>query len=259
MSLDFTLPKYREMCRAILASGYSVWPIACYMAARNTPDLVVVLRHDIDRRPGNALRMARLEYELGLQATYYVRMIPSVFCPTILKEIAAIGHEIGYHYETLTRARGNPQQAIALFEQELARLRQICDIQTISMHGSPLSPYDNRDLWRYYDFRQFNLLGETYLSLDYGQLVYLTDTGRSWAKSRYNLRDKVAQERPIPGLKTTDDLISAIYDHRFTHVCILTHPERWAQSTGEWIISLAVDWAVNLAKVAIQSYRMNRN
>ncbi len=258
MSRDFTLGMYRQLCEAIVAAGYQVWPIMRYMAARDMPDLVVLLRHDIDRCPGNALWMARLEHELGLRTTYYVRMTPSVFRPKVLKEVAAMGHEIGYHYETLAKARGNVQQAITLFEQELARLREIYDIQTISMHGSPLSPYDNRDLWRQYDFRQFGLLGEAYLSLDYKRLVYLTDTGRSWAKNHYNLRDKVAQECPIPDLKTTDDLISAIHNHRFTHVCISTHPERWAQSIGEWIISVAVDLAVNLAKMAIQYSRGRR-
>jgi hypothetical protein len=251
MSLDFTLSKYREMCQAILASGYSTWPIARYMATRDAPGLVALLRHDVDRRPGSALRMAQLEHELGIQATYYVRTTPSVFRPTILKGIAAMGHEIGYHYETLAKAQGDMRRAIRLFEQELAQLRQICDIETISMHGAPLSPYDNRDLWRQHDFRQFGLLGETYLSLSYERLVYLTDTGRSWSEDRYNLRDKVAQEHPGPDLRTTDDLISAIHDHRFAHICILTHPERWARNIGEWVISTVLDFAANQVKRGI--------
>ena len=250
MSLDFTLSKYREMCQAILTCGYSAWSIGRYIVARDTPDLVVLLRHDIDRLPGCALRMARLEHELGLQATYYVRVIPSVCRPKVLKEIAAMGHEIGYHYETLVKARGNGQQAVALFERELGWLRQICDIQTVSMHGSPFSPIDNRDLWRHCDLRQFNLVGETYLSLDYGQLAYLTDTGRSWARSRFNLRDKVPQERPIPHLETTEDLVSAIRSRCFAHICISAHPERWANSLGHWIISAVTDLAANQAKRA---------
>jgi hypothetical protein len=255
MSLDFTLPKYREMCQSILASGYSVWPIVRYIASQDIPGRVVLLRHDVDRRPGNALRMAQLEHELGIRATYYVRMTRSAFRPAMLRKIAAMGHEVGYHYETLAKARGNIRRAVALFEHELARLREICEVQTISMHGRPLSPHDSRDLWRLHDFRQHNLLGEAYLSLDYNRLVYLTDTGRSWTGQRYNLRDKVAHEHSIPSLKTTDDLISAIRDHRFMHVCISAHPERWAHSIGEWVISLAADLVMNQIKRGIKLIR----
>lgn len=255
MIRDFTLSKYRQMCHAIVASGYTVWPVARYMIARDMPDLVVLLRHDIDRRPDNALRMAQLEHELGLVATYYVRMTRKVFKPRILREMGSMGHEIGYHYETLAKAGGRLQQAIGLFEEELVRLRQVHDVQTISMHGAPLSPYDSRDLWTRFDFRQLGLVGETYLSLDYDRLAYLTDTGRSWATNRHNLRDTVAQEHPTHDLKTTDDLISAIQNRRFAHVCVATHPERWAQTAGEWILSIAVDLAVNQAKMAIRLLR----
>jgi len=55
--------------------------------------------------------------------------------------------------------------------------------------------YDNRDLWKRYDFRQFGLAGEAYLSIDYHRLAYLTDAGRSWADNPYNLRDRVVGEQ----------------------------------------------------------------
>jgi len=46
--------------------------------------------------------MARLENELGIKATYFFRTIPHTFKPEIIKEIAGMGHEIGYHYENLS-------------------------------------------------------------------------------------------------------------------------------------------------------------
>lgn len=261
MSLDFTLRKYQELCQNIITAGYSVWTIARYLAAKRPPDLVVLLRHDIDRRISYALQMACLEKELGIQATYYARMTSSVFRPAVLQEIATMGHEIGYHYETLTKSRGNLQQAIALFEKELAQFGQICDIQTISMHGAPLSPHDNRDLWQHYDFHRYGLLGETYLSLDYGRMVYLTDTGRSWSQNRNNLRDKVSGMSVEPDLNSTDDLIAAICDRRFSHVCISTHPERWSQGIGQWLISSVSDLVINRVKqgfILVRGYQSDR-
>ena len=65
---------------------------------------MVVLRHDIDRKPMNALRMAELEYELGIQSTYYFRF-PCTFKPEIIRKIRDLGHEVGYHYEVLSKAK----------------------------------------------------------------------------------------------------------------------------------------------------------
>ena len=63
---------------------------------------IVILRHDVDRRPLNALTTAKLENELGIRGTYYFRIVPESFDETIIKQIAELGHEIGYHYEERT-------------------------------------------------------------------------------------------------------------------------------------------------------------
>lgn len=248
MSLDFTLSKYRELCQALVEAEYCAWTIGRYIAVTDRPGYVVLLRHDMDRWPQRALQMARLESELGLQATYYARMGPGVFRRSVVEEIAAMGHEVGYHYETLARARGDRERAMSLFEQELAQLRRVCDVKTASMHGSPFSKHDNRDLWRHGEFHQFGLLGEAYLSLDYGSLAYLTDTGHSWGNARCNIRDRVDHQRAYSGLESTDGLVSAIRRRRFGHVCISAHPERWASNAGEWLLSTAMDLAANTAK-----------
>lgn len=255
MKLDFTLEKYAVLCQAVVSAGYTVLSVADYLANENPPEHIVILRHDVDRRLGNALRMAQLEFEIGLKATYYIRMQPAVFQPEILKQISRMNHEIGYHYETLAKAKGNLEEAILLFESELAEFRRICPVRTISMHGSPLSPYDNRDLWRDFDFRQYDLLGEAYLSLDYNKITYLTDTGRSWANNRYNMRDHVATKKQAAQLTTTNDLIASIRRQAFSNICISTHPERWPQNLSGWGLSAATDLCANQVKLAIRLAR----
>lgn len=49
----------------------------------NPLEKVVILRHDVDRLPGNALKMARLEHEMGVQATYYFRAVSVSWDKTI--------------------------------------------------------------------------------------------------------------------------------------------------------------------------------
>jgi hypothetical protein len=47
--------------------------------------------------------MAELEHELGIQSTYYFRF-PYTFKPDIIGKIHDLGHEVGYHYEVLSKA-----------------------------------------------------------------------------------------------------------------------------------------------------------
>jgi hypothetical protein len=88
---------------ALLDSGYTPLTIESYLTGKQNNSKFIVLRHDIDRRPGNALRMAKLEHELGIQSTYYFRF-PYTFKPDIIGKIHDLGHEVGYHYEVLSKA-----------------------------------------------------------------------------------------------------------------------------------------------------------
>jgi len=256
MARDFTLDQFHAICLALQEAGYRMMTVAQYLVDVSIPSRVAVLRHDVDRFPEHALHMARVEQLAGICSTYYFRTNRNVFRPKIIREIAQMGHEVGYHYETLSKSRGDYPSAIIQFEKELARLRQVCPIQTISMHGSPLSTYDNRDLWKRYDFRQFGLAGEAYLSIDYHRLAYLTDAGRSWADNPYNLRDRVVGEQTPPGIRSTADLISAIQEKRFEQVCISAHPERWASNLPEWLASATLDLAGNSIKAALRLLRL---
>ena len=84
---DFTLKKYKQLCLALLDSGYTPLTVYSYLSiGRQKNNKLVVLRHDIDRKPGNALRMAELEHELGIQSTYYFRF-PYTFKPDIIGKI----------------------------------------------------------------------------------------------------------------------------------------------------------------------------
>ncbi len=59
------------------------------------------------------------------------------------------------------------------------------------MHGSPLSKYDNKLLWKYYNYRDFGIIGEPYFDVNFSKVLYLTDTGRRWNGEKVSVRDKV--------------------------------------------------------------------
>lgn len=59
----------------------------------------------------------------------------------------------GYHYEVLSTAKGDCEKATILFEDDVKKFRNICNLKIIGMHGSPLLEYENRVIWNIYDFR----------------------------------------------------------------------------------------------------------
>jgi len=242
---DFTLEKYVDLIQAIFEADYTTLTVrefltGCYRSAR-----CAILRHDVDRMPRSALRMAKLEASLSISSTYYFRY-PATFDPDLITRIRDLGHEVGYHYEVLAKAKGNHEWAIALFRDELKEFRGICDVRTICMHGSPLSHHDNRDLWKEYDFKDYGIEGEAYLSMAGKGLRYLTDTGRSWS-GKHTVRDVMPGAKAAP-METTDDLALWIGSTREEGLYLTVHPERWTVSEGEWIISYSKDAMVNFGK-----------
>ena len=193
--MDFTLTKYRQLLEALIESGISF-----------------ILRHDVDLLPQNSYRTALIENELDLKATYYFRCVPESYNERIIKEIYALDHEIGYHYESLTTCNGNMESAYQDFCTNLEKLRTIAPIKSICMHGSPRSPWDGRDLWKQYDYRALGIDYEPYFDTDFSKTLYLTDTGRRWDGFHVSVRDKIPQfqdrwEQMGLTFHTTDQII----------------------------------------------------
>jgi hypothetical protein len=248
---DFTFQIHRELLESLLAKGYSFITFLQYiqntqnspLTSQNSP--LIILRHDVEQRYENALKFAQIQHQLGIKGTYYFRILPKCFQPKIVKQIADLGHEIGYHYDDLAQCKGDYQKAIARFEKNLNTLREIAPVQTICMDGSPLSKYDNKDLWKsegdkekgrqgdvidnestspspsvsqslqsQKSFQDFGIIGEPYFNTDFNKVFYLTDTGRKWDGWKTSVRDKVPQqkewEREGLVFHSTEDIIRAV-------------------------------------------------
>lgn len=252
MNRDFSFDKYRELCSGIAESGYKTITVRDYFSGA-CPDKFIILRHDIDRKPKNALTTAAIEHELGINATYYFRANSNVFIPKIMQEIEGMGHEVGYHYEVLSDLNGDYGAAIELFKSELVKFRNVCYIKTICMHGRPLSKYDNRDLWNNHDFRDFGIIGEAYLSV--GESVnYFSDTGRSW-NSKNNMRDFMPDTEQGIVVHTTDELIALVKSDKIDKLYTLSHPERWSANGVEWIFNYMKDFVFNSGKKVLMVIR----
>jgi hypothetical protein len=202
----------------------------------------------VDKLPGNALKTAQLENELSIPASYYFRAVPESWDATIIKKIAELGHEIGYHYENLSACNGDTERAWADFQSNLARLRNLVPVATICMHGSPMSRINNLDLWQTYDYRELGIVGEPYLDVDFSQVFYLTDTGRRWNHSGTSIRDRVDSGFRIT-VKSTEHLMELARQGRLPdRIMINTHPQRWEDRAWPWVRELVWQNMKNIGK-----------
>lgn len=217
----------------------------------------VTLRHDVDKKPKNSLATAFIEREMGWTATYYFRTVPESFDPAVILQIASLGHEIGYHYESLATCKGNMEAAYDDFCRNLEKIRALVPVKTISMHGSPMSRWDSRKLWEHYDYHKLGIETEPYFDTDFSRVVYLTDTGRRWDGFRVSVRDKIPEFQEEWAKKGwvyrhTDDIIQAILHDTFPqHVLVNTHPQRWTDNKLQWAKELVWQSVKNLVKMAV--------
>jgi hypothetical protein len=277
MVRDFTILTFRTLLKRLADAGYSFQ--SCRNFYNSPAARVVVLRHDVDKRPHSSIVTAEIEHEAGISGTYYFRSRNGMFEEETVQQISKLGHEIGYHYEDLQvvsrkskvkcqKSGVNREEELAAvaftgFRENLARLRNIAHVDTICMHGSPLSSSDSRVLWKYFDYRTLGIIAEPYFDFSLEGLLYLTDTGRRWNGSSVSVRDRVYtrdesyyagwKRKPLPGsamcitekstalqrqysFRKTGNIMKAIGAGNMPERLMITlHPQRWNDSPLPWL------------------------
>ncbi len=283
--MDFTISAYKKLLESLISAGYSFVTFKEYIESQAKPGCssFVILRHDVDRLPENSLRTSLIENSLGIKGTYYFRIVPESYDEEIIREISKLGHEIGYHYEDvdlankqlkiknskfLPEADQPPAKKIKnmpairqdftfnegtlidlsyeSFCKNLDRIKNIADVKTICMHGSPLSKFDNKIIWGKYNYKNLGLIGEPYLDLNWNEFGYLTDTGRKWNGEDVSVRDKVNSKYKFK-FKSTIDIINNI-DRLPARVMFTVHPQRWNDNMFSWVNELALQSIKNAIK-----------
>jgi len=292
---DFTLKTYIALLEDLKKQGFSFLTFKEFVS--NPLNNVIVLRHDVDLSPGNSIQFARIQTDKGIKGTYYFRIVQESYDKNIIREIYSLGHEIGYHYEDLNfawerlKAQGTGLRAqskeleklvvnigIESFKENLEKLRKIVPVKTICMHGSPMSRWDSRLLWKYYDFRDFGIVGEPYFNIDFNEVMYLTDTGRRWDGELVSVRDKAqgsglraqgidqfkdwkvkpltshlapstAYLNSLPKFHSTFDIIRGAVEGMLLNKIMMTfHPQRWTDKPVPWIKELVWQNMKNVGK-----------
>jgi hypothetical protein len=113
---DYLEPERLEELRRLLAHavghGYETITLSAFAARVAAGPLdprarVLLLRHDVDSDVPRARQIWELERQLGIAGTFFFRR--STWDVPFMRELAAAGCEVGYHYEelaTLIKAHG---------------------------------------------------------------------------------------------------------------------------------------------------------
>lgn len=258
--MDFTREKYRQLVSQLKDCGYEFITYQHYCEG-NLPKRFVILRHDVDLKPQNSLEIAKDEKNLGAKASYYFRAVPESWDDDIICQIHQMGHEVGYHYESLTTCNGDVQKAFDDFKINIEKLRKLIPVSTICMHGSPRSQFDSKDIWKLFDYKSLDILGEPYLSTDFSKMLYLTDTGRRWDGYKVSVRDKIEGYQEKWDAKgwtfhSTSDVIRALQEKKLSdQLMITTHPQRWFDFGFDWVKELVLQNTKNVVKRMIVTHR----
>ena len=283
ISLDFTLETYLKLLETLVKQGFSFQTFhEIFLKEKNKS---VVLRHDVDKLPLQAVKMAEIEASLGIKASYHFRIVKESNDPQCIKRIVRLGHEIAYHYE-IQVYKGDEAETVKnaylAFRNNLEYFRKFYPVDVISMHGSPLSSFDNRVMWKYFNYHDLGIICEPYFDIDFSSILYLTDTGRMWNGEKFNIRDKATKDFKLknnwitkakPGsliymtdearifqnmykFKTTFEIIQATIQNNIPDKLIInTHPQRWADENVKWLKELLLQKIKNIMKFGINKIK----
>lgn len=166
----------------------------------------VLLRHDVDWSPRNALETARIEAERGIEATYFF-LLTSPFYNLfhrpnrrIVSEIQSLGHDVGLHFSTHQYwERKPPEYRLAdRVEEEREALSAVAEpIETISFHQPPE--------WTL--ARTFDAFPSTYEPRFFEEVAYRADSRQRW-RDEHPLESGLSERVQVlthPGLWGDDD------------------------------------------------------
>lgn len=141
-SSDFSYRYFRRILQAIKSNFdlHLLFEVPRILNTIGQPKLI--LRHDVDVSLKRALRMAEIENEFGIRATYMVMINSPLYCVedkasrNILQQLINMGHELGLHFNLNDDERNNNCEISAIeamIHSACKRLESIIDLPVLSI------------------------------------------------------------------------------------------------------------------------------
>ena len=205
---DFTLENYKRLINLAKSKGFDfILHKDEFIANRKD----VIWRHDVEFSPDIALKMAEIESELGVRATYFWQLhcdyynTVSPYFTEILKKIKSMGHHIGLHFDS----HYYNIQTEAQLEEYITRDKEFLE--------GALGGQIVIDTFSFHNTNSFILSCKAY---KYGGLINVYS---SYFKEHYNYC------ADSTGIWRYDRLEDVLNDDSVRHLQVLTHDGMWSE------------------------------
>lgn len=207
MPCTFTFQHYGNCLKKARKLGFSFQTLAEHNA-KPAKGKLLLLRHDVDFSPPNALRFAEVENAAGVKSTFFVRMHSKHYDALkphtlkMLEKIRDLGHEIGLHQEVLDYAKesgGDPEKIMREDKKKLEKALGI-EITGVSSHGD-FTGIDNSGFWKTRNPKDYGFDYDAFVS----DCFFSSDSLGKW--------------------KHGECLCMLLAKH--DRLCLLTHPLYW--------------------------------
>jgi len=188
---NFTFAHYRETLILAKNSGYNFSNLGDFDPVTIGKSFIL-LRHDIDCPAFNkALSFAKIENELKVKATYFIRVHSDAYNPFgfrnyhILRQIIDLGHEVGLHYEHIDFCKITREDPASILKKGKNILELILGVKIkgIAGHGEGFIP-KNWDFWQKYNFKDFGFEYDAYEEKFMNGVQYVDDALGKWNEGK---------------------------------------------------------------------------
>jgi len=171
MRQQFTFDYIKNQYQLVIKQGYTVITCSDYVSYKREKitEPILVNRVDIDMSVKKAERLLDIFNELGIKATFFIRLHAPDYNPfsfenyRIIKKIIDSGHELGYHSEVIDQGKiwnEDPSECL-IRDIQMINLGFGANIKGVASHGG-MTGYNNLDFWKDKKASDFGLLYEAY-------------------------------------------------------------------------------------------------
>jgi len=178
MEHDFTYSHYREIFGSALKAGYQISsfhnpiPINEHRSKR-----ILYIRHDVDGTLTKAVKLARIEAEMKVKATYFVLANSPLYnlleesSLSLIQELRSLGHWIGLHVDLTMISDLTAASVDELVEKLFAAFGQLIPLTRVVSFHRPIPEVLDKG---------FPSFISTYEPRFFSQIKYLSDSRRIW-------------------------------------------------------------------------------
>lgn len=233
----FTYKRFHSICKKISEVKQTIKANEIHSQSTGEAQWII-FKHDVETNVGRALKMAEIEHEYGIKATYYVQgyLLEDESNIPLLKKMAELGHEVTYHYDVLDANNGDYDKAKEEFVDYVNTFEKHgFKIETLCPHGNPVIIRDgwnsNKDFFRNKAIsEEFNTMLDVVVHLpellnsDY---TYISDAGFQF-KIIVNVESNDIGNNGDIVIGSLNEFVNLCNDNK--KVILSTHPHRWRSS-----------------------------